>query len=259
MPRAHHYRPPSCVRPVVAGLTLLLTGLAACTPPRQPLPLDPDGGPPTSFEQPPRAVADETEPTEVEAGSRLIEEALLPEEPGALANAAPSPAATAAARTGVPATAASSASPRPDHWATAPSPLASLRPDTPPNVAAATRLTEAARLRLTAGDDAAALEELERAIAIDGGNPYAYFFLASLHLRHRTYDQAIAFAHRAASLSDPAAPEWASRAYALQGSAYESAGRFVDARAAYGRAVRAAPANAAAQAGLARLGGGTVP
>ncbi len=258
MPRAHHHRPPSCARPVVAGLILLLTGLAACAPQRQPLPLDPDGGPPLVVEPPPRAVADEPEAAAVEAGTGLIEEALLPEEPVTAATT-PTPPAGAAAMGTVGTGTAASASPTPDQWATAPSPLAALRPGTPPNVAAATRLAEAARLRLTAGDDAVALEQLERAIAIDGSNPYAYFFLATLHLRHRTYDQAIAFADRAASLSEPAAPEWASRAYALQGSAYESVGRFVDARAAYGRAVRAAPANAAAQAGLARVGGGTAP
>ncbi|MDX2167019.1 MAG: hypothetical protein SF182_08150 [Deltaproteobacteria bacterium] len=135
----------------------------------------------------------------------------------------------------------------------APSPLLSITATTPPNVAAATRLADAARLKLSAGDDGAALEQLERAIAIDSGNGYAYFFLAELHLRHRTYDQAIAFAERAAELN-AAQPPWASRAYTLQGNAFEAAGRFTDARQAYGKAVRVAPNNLAAASGLARTG-----
>jgi hypothetical protein len=135
----------------------------------------------------------------------------------------------------------------------APSPLNTITAATPPNVAAATRLADAARLKLSAGDDGAALEQLERAIAIDSGNGYAYFFLAELHLRHRTYDQAIAFAERSAELN-AAQPQWASRACTLQGNAFEAAGRFSDARQAYTRAVRLAPNNLAAASGLARSG-----
>jgi len=126
---------------------------------------------------------------------------------------------------------------------------------TAPNVAAATHLVDAGRASIAAGDYGTALEQLERAIAIDSGNPYAYYYLAQLHLIHRTYDQAIAFADRAASLSEARAPEWASRAYTLQGNAFEAAGRFADARGAYTRAIQTAPGNLAAQVGLARVGG----
>jgi Flp pilus assembly protein TadD len=125
---------------------------------------------------------------------------------------------------------------------------------TAPNVAAATRLVDAGRARMAAGDSGAALEQFERAIAIDPQNPYAYYYLAELHFLHRTYDQTIAFAARAASLSDAGAPDWASRAYTLQGNAFEAAGRFADARGAYARAIQAAPGNLAAQVGLARVG-----
>lgn len=130
---------------------------------------------------------------------------------------------------------------------------------TAPNVAAATRLVDAGRTQMAAGDYGAALEQLERAIAIDPGNPYAYYYLAELHFLHHTYDQAIAFADRAASLSDARAPDWASRAYTLQGNAFEAAGRFVDARSAYARAIQAAPGNLAAQVGLARVGNPPAP
>lgn len=130
---------------------------------------------------------------------------------------------------------------------------------TAPNVAAATRLVDAGRTRMAAGDYGAALEQLERAIAVDPGNPYAYYYLAELHLLHHTYDQAIAFADRAASLSETRAPDWASRAYTLQGNAFEAAGRFADARGAYTRAIQAAPGNLAAQVGLARVGNPPAP
>ena len=130
---------------------------------------------------------------------------------------------------------------------------------TAPNVAAATRLVDAGRAQMAAGDDGAALEQLERAIAIDPANAYAYYYLAELHFSHRTYDQAIAFADRAATLSDTRAPEWASRAYTLQGKAFEAVGRFSDAHDAYARALEAAPGNQAAQVGLARVGGAVAP
>jgi len=96
-------------------------------------------------------------------------------------------------------------------------------------------------------------------LAVDPNNAFAYFFLAQLHLHTHSYDQAIAFADRAAGLSANTSPEWTSRAWALQGNAYEAAGRFADARQAYLRAVRASPNNLAAAVGLARTGGGTTP
>jgi tetratricopeptide (TPR) repeat protein len=137
--------------------------------------------------------------------------------------------------------------------------LDTIDASTAPNIAAATHLVEAGRIHMAAGDNGAALEQLERAIAIDPGNPYAYYYLAELHLMHRTYDQAIEFADRAANLSNPRSPMWASRAYTLQGNAFEAAGRFADARDAYARAVQVAPGNLAAQVGLARVGSLPVP
>jgi tetratricopeptide (TPR) repeat protein len=137
--------------------------------------------------------------------------------------------------------------------------LETINTNTAPNVAAATRLVDASRAQMAGGDYGAALEQLERAIVIDPNNPYAYYYLAELHLMHHTYDQAIAFADRAASLSEARAPAWASRAYTLQGNAFEAAGRFADARSAYTRAIQAAPNNLAAQVGLARVGAPAAP
>lgn len=143
--------------------------------------------------------------------------------------------------------------------ATAPSVLDTLRPGTPPQVAAATHLAEDARAQLAAGNVDRAMEKLERAIAVDANNPYAYYFLAECHFSRRTYDQAIAFADRAALLSARSDPAWAGRAFFLQGAIYEAAGRFADARAAYGRAAHADPRNAAAVNAMTRMSGGTGP
>jgi tetratricopeptide (TPR) repeat protein len=137
--------------------------------------------------------------------------------------------------------------------------LETIDANTAPNVAAATHLVDTGRTQMTAGDYGAALEQFERAIAIDPANPYAYYYLAELHLMNHTYDQAIAFADRAATLSEARAPAWASRAYTLQGNAFEAAGRFADAREAYTRAIQAAPNNLAAQVGLARVGATVAP
>lgn len=135
----------------------------------------------------------------------------------------------------------------------APPLLDAIGPATPATTAAAIRLVESARTRMAVGDTGAALDQLERAIALDPGSPYAYYYLAQLYLAHASYDQAMAFAGRAASASAHA-PDWASRAYTLQGNALEALGRLADARAAYTRAVQIAPRNLAAQVGLARLG-----
>ncbi|HMA47483.1 MAG TPA: tetratricopeptide repeat protein [Frankiaceae bacterium] len=226
--------------------------LAACGPRIAPLPLDSDPDP-----VPPRPVMAHAAPPPTPDADSLSEED-LPEVAATPATTTPTATApTSDAGTPPPTptgeTGANQISPA------TPSPLDTIHPGTPPNVAAATRLADAARIRLAAGDDAAALEQLERAIAIDPNNAYAYFFLAQLHLHTHSYDQAIAFADRAASLSAGTSPEWTSRAWALQGNAYEAAGRFADARQAYLRAVHAAPNNLAALAGLARTGGGSTP
>jgi hypothetical protein len=136
-----------------------------------------------------------------------------------------------------------------------PSLLSLITPATPPQVAAAIRLVESARAQADAADREGARETLERAIAIDPNNAYAYYFLAELHFARHAYDQALAFAGRAAALGTAGDASWPSRAYALEGRVYEAAGRFADARAAYQRAVRAEPRNRAAAEALARLGG----
>ncbi len=136
-----------------------------------------------------------------------------------------------------------------------PSLLTRIDAQTPPNVAAAVRLVEEGRALLEQQSYDRALDRLERALVIDPSNAYSYYFLARLHFEQRAYDQAIAFADKSAVLSARADRLWAARAYVLQGAVFEQAGRYVDARAAYRRALAADPRSLAAQVGVTRLGG----
>jgi len=226
-----------------AGAVWFALTAAACAPERAPLPLDAPAEPVAALPTPPAEVVEEYTVA-------TIEEEPLPDESAPTGDTGTAPTGDAAP----------SDSQRAGGLSVEPPPLlATIDATTAPNVAAATRLVDAGRARMAAGDYGAALEQFERAIVIDQSNPYAYYYLAELHLMHRTYDQAIAFADRAANLSTTRAPEWASRAYTLQGNAFEAAGRFADARGAYTRAVQAAPGNLAAQVGLARVGGPPAP
>jgi tetratricopeptide (TPR) repeat protein len=233
VPRAAELTRPHPPAPARIALALALLALAACAGERRPVPLDSPAERHAAPVPPPPDPAPAAAPRQ----TTLIEEE-LPADP-ALPDAAAGAAGGAAG----------------DIAPAEPSVLSTITPATAPNVAAATRLTDTARQQMAAGNYPAALEQLERAIAVDPSNVYAYYFLAELHLRHQTYDQAIAFADRAAALARGAAPDWSSRAFTLQGNAFEAAGRFADARAAYERALAVAPNNLAARSGLARLSG----
>lgn len=128
--------------------------------------------------------------------------------------------------------------------------------NTAPNVAAALRLIEDGRRQMREGAYDAALDRLERAVAIDPTSAYGYYFLAQVHFLKKNYDQAVAFASRAASLGRRADPAFRGRIYNLQGAVFEQVGRYPDARRAYQQALMADPQNVPARVALARLGGG---
>jgi hypothetical protein len=134
--------------------------------------------------------------------------------------------------------------------------LTRIGPGTPPNVAAALRLIEDARQQMEQGAYDAALDRLERAVAIDPTSAYGYYFLARVHFLKKNYDQAIAFASRAASLSAHADRACLGRIRSLEGAVFEEVGRYPDARKAYQQALEADPDNLSAQVGLTRLSAG---
>ena len=131
--------------------------------------------------------------------------------------------------------------------------LSHITATTAPNVAAALRLIEDGRQEMRQGRYDHALDRFERAVAIDPTNVYGYYFLAQLHYRNKQYDQAAAFAGRAAALSARSDRAWASRVYGLEGAIFEDVGRYPDARKAYQKAMEADPNNLAARVGVARL------
>ncbi|HVM96583.1 MAG TPA: tetratricopeptide repeat protein, partial [Candidatus Acidoferrales bacterium] len=120
-------------------------------------------------------------------------------------------------------------------------------------VAAGLRLVEEGRLLLVQQQVDAARERFERSLSVDPSGPYAYYFLAQLSYQRQSYDQASAFAGRAAGLARRSTPAWQARIGALQGSVYEAVGKYPEARQAYQQALRVDPGNATARAALGRI------
>jgi tetratricopeptide (TPR) repeat protein len=123
-------------------------------------------------------------------------------------------------------------------------------------VAAALRLIEDGRQQMQQGAYDAALDRFERAVAIDPTSAYGYYFLARVHFLRKSYDQAIAFASRAASLTARTDRIWLGRIRSLEAAVFEEVGRYPDARKAYQQALEADPDNLSAQVGIARLSPG---
>jgi hypothetical protein len=122
-----------------------------------------------------------------------------------------------------------------------------------PNVAAALRLVEEARVQINQQHYDQALARLQRSVSIDPSSFYGYYYLAKLKQTTQDYSQAVAFANRATALGVQADRIWLGRAYALQGAIFEKVGRFAEARKAYDRAYKADPTNLTAYTGKSRL------
>lgn len=133
-----------------------------------------------------------------------------------------------------------------------------IRKAATPARAASLRLTEAARKELALNQTDAALRDLARAISIDGGNPFAYYYLGRCYLARRNYSQALTFFQHA-ELGFAQRPDWLGETLSYEGSCEEALGRSEDAAKAYQRAVAAAPQNFRAQAGVQRLGPALAP
>ena len=230
--------------PVAWPATLLAVAVlfSACPSPRQPVPAtgemeQPPAPPPGARRQPQPAATTPLEESPVGEASELTPP------PEATPTETPSPTPTTTLEGG-----ATLGEPE--------SLLTHIGPGTPPNVAAALRLIEDARQQMQQGAYDAALDRLERAVAIDPTNAYGYYFLARVHFLKKNYDQAIAFAGRAASLSAHADRVCLGRIRSLEGAVFEEVGRYPDARKAYQQALEADPDNLSAQVGLTRLSAG---
>jgi tetratricopeptide (TPR) repeat protein len=123
--------------------------------------------------------------------------------------------------------------------------------DTPARMAAL-RETEQARLELQAGHTDEAMRDLGRAVSIDPGNPFEYFYLGRAYIARRNYHQALTFLERA-EIGFAARPDWLGADVGLEGDCYEELGQNTDAVLAYQRALGTAPNNLTARVGYSRL------
>jgi tetratricopeptide (TPR) repeat protein len=119
---------------------------------------------------------------------------------------------------------------------------------------AALRVTEQARVELAGGKTDDALRDLGRAVSIDPGNPFEYFYLGRVYLARRNYAQALTFLKRA-EIGFGARPDWLGETVGFEGACYEELNQTTDAAQAYRRALGSAPNNLRARVGFSRLGG----
>jgi hypothetical protein len=127
-----------------------------------------------------------------------------------------------------------------------------------PALAASLRLTEEARKQLAAGDTNGAMRLLGRAVSIDSGNPFEYFYLARVYMVRKNYRQALTFLKRA-EIGFGVRPDWLGQTVGYEGTCYEQLGRLSDAESAYQRALADAPNNLMARIGYGRLAGSAGP
>jgi tetratricopeptide (TPR) repeat protein len=127
--------------------------------------------------------------------------------------------------------------------------LALIAPGMPPRRVASLRLAEEGRKLLQSGDYRAGLTRLEKAIALDSANAYAYFYIARAHFHLSQYQQSLNFLEIVEpSLGDK--PSWLSRVYALEGENYRAMGSFDSADRKYLEALSVDAFNRVALDGL---------
>jgi len=124
-----------------------------------------------------------------------------------------------------------------------------------PALAASLRVTDQARDEILNHHEDDAIQTLQRAISIDGSNPYAFFYVGRAYLAKKNYDQAITFFKRAENRL-AVNPQWLGETLAFEGLANEESGQSAAAIACYQKTLQAVPGNLMARVGLTRLGGG---
>lgn len=127
--------------------------------------------------------------------------------------------------------------------------VARITPETPPERAASLRLTEEGKKLLQEKQYDVGLSRLEKAIALDSRNRYAYYYLAQAHFKLTHYQQSLNFLEIIAPVLAEE-PDWLARLYALEGENYRALGFFDRADAKYVKALSLDPSNRAALDGL---------
>ncbi len=131
--------------------------------------------------------------------------------------------------------------------------LAKITPQTPPQRAASLRLTEEGRKLLDAGDARRALTRLERTIAIDSTNGYAYYFIAKAQYMLGKFNESLNFLDVADSRLN-GEDFWLAEVHALRGENLRAMGKESQAEAAYAEALRFNSGNRTAVEALGRVG-----
>ncbi|MBI5182596.1 MAG: tetratricopeptide repeat protein [Nitrospirae bacterium] len=127
-----------------------------------------------------------------------------------------------------------------------------IQPETSPQKAASLRLTEEGRAYLQSGNLTKASEALEKAIAIDASNPYAYYYFASLRSKKGEHKQSLGLLAKAEILFKDN-PFYLSNVYSLMGRNHESLFQYNDAKKRYEQALRLNSENTEAKEGMERL------
>jgi tetratricopeptide (TPR) repeat protein len=133
-----------------------------------------------------------------------------------------------------------------------------IQQTTDPSLSASLRITEQARQEIGESHPDQAVRSLGRALSIDAGNPYSYFYLGRAYLIKKDYKQALTFFSRA-EMGLNSNPPWLSETVGFEGACYEEMGRDQDAALAYQRALQLAPGNLMARAGYGRLASALPP
>lgn len=121
-----------------------------------------------------------------------------------------------------------------------------------PALSASLHFVEQARKKLEASRADEAIRLLGKAISIDSGDPYAYFYLGRAYMMKNDYAQALAFFGRS-EVGLRADPQWLGAAKSFEGACLEQQGKFPQALQAYEDALQAAPNNLMARVGYGRL------
>ena len=94
----------------------------------------------------------------------------------------------------------------------------------PPHTKVSLALTEEARNLMSEDQNALAIEKLNKALALDPYNPFAYYFLGRLHYKNLRYEKSLEFCAKARQLAQEF-PFWKAQSYLLTGLNWKAMGQ----------------------------------